>query len=107
MLVTHATTSAYFERLSQRYGSALSSFVRYYVQPGFGHGGGTFQMSWDSLSVLEAWAEQGQAPAGQTSVDISPTKQGRSRPLCEYPLWPKYNGSGDPNQAVNFTCVGS
>jgi Tannase and feruloyl esterase len=30
---------------------------------------------------------------------------GRSRPLCDYPKWLRYNGSGDVNQASSFTCV--
>jgi hypothetical protein len=29
---------------------------------------------------------------------------GRTRPLCEYPSWPKYKGSGDVNLASSFTC---
>jgi feruloyl esterase len=27
-----------------------------------------------------------------------------TRPLCPYPAIAKYNGSGDTNQAANFTC---
>jgi hypothetical protein len=30
---------------------------------------------------------------------------GRTRPLCEYPTWPNYNGSGSTNDAANFLCV--
>jgi feruloyl esterase len=32
---------------------------------------------------------------------------GRTRPLCVYPAWPKYNGSGDPKSAASFTCATS
>jgi feruloyl esterase len=28
-----------------------------------------------------------------------------TRPLCKYPSVPRYNGSGDPNNAANFSCV--
>jgi feruloyl esterase len=28
-----------------------------------------------------------------------------TRPLCVFPKWPKYDGSGDPNDAASFTCV--
>ena len=27
-----------------------------------------------------------------------------SRPLCRYPFYPRYNGSGDANLASGFTC---
>jgi hypothetical protein len=30
---------------------------------------------------------------------------GRSRPLCDYPKWARYNGTGDVNAAASFTCV--
>jgi hypothetical protein len=104
MLVTHTTTSAYFERLRTRFGADLSSFVRYYVVPGYAHGGGDYRSTWDSLSSLEAWAERGVAPANPVTVDGTPANNGRARPLCEYPNFPKYNGSGDPLLATSFTC---
>lgn len=28
-----------------------------------------------------------------------------SRPLCKYPAFPQYKGSGDPNDAANFSCA--
>ena len=33
-------------------------------------------------------------------------RPGRTRPLCDYPKWPQYNGTGDVNLAASFTCVG-
>jgi feruloyl esterase len=30
---------------------------------------------------------------------------GRTRPLCEYPFWPKYKGTGDIDKAASFTCA--
>ena len=29
---------------------------------------------------------------------------GRSRPLCAYPTHAQYNGSGDPENAANYSC---
>ncbi|WCK69140.1 tannase/feruloyl esterase family alpha/beta hydrolase (plasmid) [Agrobacterium tumefaciens] len=31
--------------------------------------------------------------------------KGRTRPLCEYPSWPKYKGDGDIAMASSFTCA--
>jgi feruloyl esterase len=28
-----------------------------------------------------------------------------TRPMCAYPEIPKYKGSGDTNEAANFTCA--
>lgn len=100
MFVPHQMTSAYFNSVKDRYKGQTGSFVKYYVQPGLAHGDGTFPMTWDALSALEAWVERGVAPANPVGVAGD-----RSRPLCEYPLWPKYNGSGDINDAANFSCV--
>jgi feruloyl esterase len=29
----------------------------------------------------------------------------RTRPLCAYPTWPRYNGTGDLGFASSFHCV--
>ena len=79
--------------------------MRFYVAPGFGHGYGAFIVGWDSLGALDAWVERGTAPGPQIATDVGPTGQGRQRPLCEYPAWPKYAGSGDINAAASFTCT--
>ena len=105
MLVTPTTTTAYVNRLSARYGANLKDFVRYYVQPGFGHAGGVFNVGWDSLTALEDWVESGKAPADQVATDVNAATAGRSRPMCEYPSWPKYKGTGDVNSASSFTCA--
>jgi pimeloyl-ACP methyl ester carboxylesterase len=104
MLVTHTTTSAYYERLKDRYGDKLRNDVRYYVIPGFGHGGGAFSHSWDSLAALEEWVEENRAPSNPVTVDVGPSTSGRARPMCEFPLFPKYDGSGDPTKAMSFSC---
>jgi feruloyl esterase len=84
--------------------TAVAQAVRYYEVPGYGHGNGAFTVSWDSLAALDAWVEQGQAPVAQVAVDTGSSGGGRTRPLCAYPLWPRYNGSGDPAAAAHFTC---
>lgn len=97
---------AYYERLAERYGgSALRQFTRFYLVPGFGHGDGPFQVSWDSLRALDEWVEQGREPVNQVAVDTALATAGRSRPLCEYPSWPQYHGSGDVDDARSYRCV--
>jgi hypothetical protein len=48
---------------------------------------------------------RGKKPGLQVVTDTNSATLGRKRPLCEYPAWPKYNGSGDPSQAASFTCT--
>jgi hypothetical protein len=106
VLVSTRATEDYYERLVQMFGSdKVASFVRYYEVPGFGHAvSSQFNATWDSLTALEQWSESGVAPANQATVDTVGVP-GRSRPLCDYPKWARYNGTGDVNAASSFTCV--
>ncbi len=104
MLVPPSATDPYYEALVDRYGGRIKNTVRYYVQPGYGHGGGDFGLSYDSLTALDGWVTKGAAPADQVADDGNPGAD-RSMPLCEYPAWPRYSGSGDPSLASSFTCA--
>jgi Tannase and feruloyl esterase len=85
--------------------ASYSQFARFYMAPGFGHGNGNFRVGWDALDVLDAWVTKGEAPGPQIITDTNATTLGRTRPLCEYPAYPKYNGAGDANLAASFTCA--
>lgn len=105
MLVPLSMTNAYHERLSKRYGKGLGDFLRYYVAPGYGHGYGDFHLEWDSLGALDAWVDMGAAPRDPVVTDIAAATRGRTRPLCEHPLFPRYRGAGPLDQAASFACA--
>jgi feruloyl esterase len=106
VLVSTRSTEFYYQRLQAQFGAAaVEDFARYYEVPGYGHAVSTvFNATWDSLTALEEWAEKGVAPRNQVTTDTVGVP-GRKRPLCDYPLWPKYKGSGDVNAAESFTCA--
>ena len=55
--------------------------------------------------ALEDWVERGRAPSGLTAMDANPGAN-RTRPLCEWPKWPKFTGvPGTENSAASYTCV--
>jgi hypothetical protein len=96
----------YFERLQKRYRTeTLDSFVRFYTVPGMGHVTGVFNARISSLDYLEAWVERGQGPGELVATDANEQTAGRSRPVCRYPQWPRYRGSGDVDEAASFSCV--
>ncbi|WP_175943518.1 tannase/feruloyl esterase family alpha/beta hydrolase [Caballeronia sp. BCC1704] len=105
-LVSTQATEQYYQRLRQTMGaSTVSNFVRYYEIPGYGHSTSSiFNAGWDSLTTLENWVEKGVTPPAQVVADKTGVP-GRTRPLCEYPTFPRYNGSGDVNVASSFTCA--
>ena len=106
VLVSSRATEIYYQRLQRQLGDEkVSGFVRYYEVPGLGHAVSTaFNATWDSLTALEQWSEKGVAPGGQVTTDTSGVP-GRTRPMCDYPKWPQYKGSGDVNAAASFSCV--
>jgi len=56
------------------------------------------------VKVMEEWVEKGTAPK---RIDASHRTSGvvdKTRPLCPYPQVAKYNGSGNTNDAANFSC---
>ncbi len=106
--ITPHNSIAYYKRQVAQFGQRkLDGFMKFYVVPGLGHGFGVFNAKFDSLGALRNWVENGKAPAGLTAIDgnTGPTA-GRTRPLCEWPKWPKFTGApGTENQAGSFTCV--
>jgi feruloyl esterase len=96
----------YYERLVARFGQAVAdTFVRFYRIPGFAHGNGLFNAKFDALGALDAWVDGGRAPGTLEAVDINPENHQRRRPMCVYPSWPRYAGTGDVNAASSFRCV--
>ena len=45
-------------------------------------------------------------PRVSVTQDVeTPFKVVASRPMCRYPLYPRYNGQGDSKAASSFTCA--
>ena len=94
----------YYQRLTAANGPATDNFSRLFLVPGMGHcQGGAATDSIEGLDALVAWVEQGQAPS---TLKASGTAvfPGRTRPLCAYPQYAHYNGSGSIEDAANFSC---
>jgi feruloyl esterase len=105
-VISPNSTIDYYKQLIATVGqAAVDQNVRFYTVPGMGHGTGSFIPNWDSLAALEGWVEGGLAPATGVAVDAVAGTYGRTRPLCQFPSWPKYRGSGSLDAAVNYSCV--
>ena len=105
-LVSSRATRQYLARIQGAMGAAnVRNFLRYYEIPGYNHAvSSQFNAAWDSVTALEDWVERSIAPPPQVVADTAGVA-GRTRPLCEFPTWPRYNGSGDVNSAASFTCA--
>jgi hypothetical protein len=105
-LVSPYSTNDYYQRVLGLLGPQFTrSFVRYYLVPGANHasyGTPAFAPAWDSLTALENWVEKGLPPMKPIVADAN--HDNRTRPLCEYPDWPRYL-AGDPDSASSFVCT--
>jgi feruloyl esterase len=65
-------------------------------------GGGSGVNTFDSIGALEQWREKGVAPAQLTGFNTTSTM---TRPICAYPQYAKYKGTGNGKDASNWSCV--
>ncbi len=87
--------------------SAADSFFHLYTAPNVDHVGTGGPANVDMLGALADWVERGQVPAKLQLVEQSakpPFTVARVRPLCRWPLVPRYLGSGNVNAATSFEC---
>jgi hypothetical protein len=97
----------YYESVLARMGrSSVDGFMRLYTAPGVDHVGSGAPANVDMLAALADWVERGKAPQGLMLVEQSakpPFAVSRARPLCQWPLVPRYKG-GDAASAGSFAC---
>jgi Tannase and feruloyl esterase len=100
-------TVDYYDVMSRRVGGADSTrqFARLFMVPSVYHCGGGYASATvpDMILPMVQWVEGAAAPS-QLTVQYGTTM---TRPVYPYPFIPRYNGSGDPNDAGNFHRVPS
>jgi len=107
-LISHRDAIRVFSGILQTAGPKAAANARLYIAAGVNHcGGGPGADDFDLFTPLMRWVEKGEAPVlvVATKRDHPGGEAQFTRPLCEYPKFPKYNGSGDINRAANFTCA--
>jgi feruloyl esterase len=127
--ISALNTIEYYEAMRAATGEKLAdSSVRLYMVPGMQHctggpGATNFGQFWlppgsspddaehDVNLAMEAWVEKGAVPqdliTGKYAEQAGHFQLQMTRPLCAYPRVAQYKGTGDTNDAANFTCVGT
>ena len=118
-LITANNATAYYQSVVQKSGgqAAADEFVEYYTAPSVQHcNGGTGADAVDLVGPIFDWIENGTKPSAKvivaTQAELNSFGQRQrpvgapapSRPLCQYPKYPKYVG-GDANAASSFVCT--
>jgi len=100
--ITPENTVAYYESVIDKMGKK-QDVTRLFMVPGMGHcRGGVGPNTFDTIGTLEAWREKGTMP---TEITAFNPESGLSRPLCAYPQYAKYNGTGNMKDAANWKCT--
>jgi feruloyl esterase len=82
-----------------------NQFFRLFMVPGMQHcSGGPGPNTFDMLTALENWVENGEAPKRVIASHSTAGVVDRTRPLCVYPRVAVSTGSGSTNDAANFRC---
>jgi feruloyl esterase len=94
----------------------VDQFVRYYVSPGSAHIGTALSgidrtpvpYQADLLSVLDSWVDTSVAPPSRLTQTLhtneAPFSVVASRPMCAYPTYPHYLGTGNLKSAESYEC---
>jgi feruloyl esterase len=99
--ITPENTIWYYDAVLDKMGRNQSNWMRLFMAPGMGHcGGGPGVNTFDSIGTLENWVEHGVAPDQM----LGKGADGLTRPLCPYPQYAEYKGSGDLKNAANWAC---
>jgi feruloyl esterase len=106
-LLSHYDTARTFYEVTNETDGKGHENAKLYMAAGVGHCyGGPGADTYDMISAISDWVENGQKPKTLLASKIDPGTGSVlfTRPLCEYPKYPQYKGKGDPNDAANFYC---
>jgi feruloyl esterase len=106
-LIAPENSINYYSSVAKKLGgvSKIDQSMRLFMAPGMTHcNGGEGPSSFDAVTLMEQWVEQGKAPEKMIASHSTAGQVDRTRPLCTYPQVAVYNGSGSTNEAGNFSC---
>jgi len=111
----------YYDKVRQTMGAdAVNQFVRFYVAIGLFHNRNVGRNPItdalvpgyvDFIAMLDDWVELGKAPEDTQVLSemdtLPPFAVNATFPMCAYPMYPRYRGTGDPKAAASYTCTRS
>ena len=106
--ISPANVTQYYHRVVDALGgvSEIHDSYRLFMAPGMAHcGGGEGPNTFDVMTALEEWVEQGKAPDRIVASRATDGTVNQTRPLCPYPQMASYTGTGSTDEAENFVCV--
>jgi hypothetical protein len=107
--VSARDTARYYDSVVATLGrEKADQTVELFMAPGVGHCyGGAGPDKVDLLQAMSTWVERDTPPSRQALTHRKVDAGGATtmtRPLCKYPAYPRYRGSGDVNTSDSFVC---
>ena len=107
------------DKIEQTMGkSVVNEFLRFYVAVGIFHNrnvgrnpvtNALVPAYVDFIAMLDDWVEHGRAPSDTqvlSDMDTAPPFAVHATfPMCRYPMYPRYQGKGDPKAAGSYACM--
>ena len=105
--VTAMNSANYFTDVLKTTGKAnAGKSIQLYMVPGMNHcQGGPGTDVFDKVAAMESWVASGRAPGQILASHVTEGKVDRTRPLCPYGQVAKWKGTGNTDEAANFSCV--
>ncbi|KAJ3196913.1 hypothetical protein HK101_007278 [Irineochytrium annulatum] len=82
----------------------VDDFYSFYLIPGYGHGQGYYDADVDWMGAITDWVELGVEPADRLVSNDTSNGLG-TRPLCHFPLYPKFVGTGAITDHTQYACA--
>ena len=97
----------YYNNVVKKVGKdKAANSIALFMVPGMNHcQGGIGTDTFNKVKVIEEWVEQGKKPSEIIASHLTNGQVDKTRPLCPFGQVAKYKGSGDTNDAANFSCV--
>jgi feruloyl esterase len=109
-VISPFSTMWFYEDLAAERGGypAVRKDARLFLVPAMQHCfDGPTPTRFDTLTALENWVEKGTAPESLASTHMNGKTPDRAMPLCPFPEMAHYEGSGDTQDAQNWSCKAS
>jgi hypothetical protein len=106
-LIVPGGTIDYYDRVARRSGGyeRTQEFARLFMAPGVAHcGGGAGAQPQGLFQAVVDWVEQGKAPEQIRATKTTGGAVTQTRPLCPYPAFARWTGTGSSDDAANFVC---
>jgi Tannase and feruloyl esterase len=98
----------YFKAVVDKVGATTArNNIRLFMVPGMGHCpgiNGAENFNVDMLGTVRQWKDSGKTPDQIVTTRYQNGKEVGKRLVCAYPSAAIYKGTGNPNDASNFTC---